>query len=440
MASLDTSQMEKLVDPLWRAEIEETDKVSAPFMDWLDKRPGENANILGQKVKVRVGYNESESGSSFNGGSIAIGGSSQFENIFIPYGTINSTGDITKEAIDNDDEKSKYHPVVQEVKALMDRAMQNLNRAAVMDDGSGRRAIVTANYSGGDADEVVCAPNTGFGNKGTQFLGDGAGGKVVQFCDPSTFALRVGSVTGGKVRVVANNKATGEIEVETLAGVAQAPTDIVTGDLCVPEGMAGRGVHGIEYWVKDTGSIGALALANHPGLKSQIVDGSSGSLMTLVEKMFSKLANKIDEDKALGINGAEKHQIFWAPCQREKYRREAQGLGIAMLGSSEIDQGYGHTEKINGYKATVQGDHSNTRINFLRKSDWYRIQRGKAEKPFERYSINGQPFFNYYDGDGNPTYKLGFNITGYFNVACKNTRDQAAITSLPTSGLETGNS
>jgi hypothetical protein len=425
------NQLTQLVDPYWRAEIEETDKINAPFIDWLQKKPAEDANILGQKVKVRTSYNESESGAAFDGSAFATGGNSGFTTFFVPYRTISGQGLLTKEAIDNDDGKSQYHPVVEEFRILVRREMQNLNRAALLDDGTGRRAVVTTNYAGGGtAGTIVAAPGTGFGNKGSQFLNIG---KMVSVYNAAATTQRTGTFT--KDTIATNVLSTGTV---TLTG-GQAPTDMVATDIVVPEGMGGRGINGVEYWSKISGSIGTVALSSTPGLKAQHIDGSSGAIMLLVESMFSQLAHKIDESVALGQDGQEKHEGFWSPTQRERYRKEAIGLGIAMLGAGKIDTGYAHTEEINNYTMHCIGDHSNTRINFLRPSDWYRIQRGSAEKPFERYAFNGQTVFNKYNSTGGETSGMGFLITAYFNLACKNTRNQAAIYSLPTTGLQGGN-
>jgi hypothetical protein len=309
--------------------------------------------------------------------------------------------------------------------------MKQVNRALALGDGTGRIGVLSANYAGGSPTLVTTAPNTTFGNKGAQFIKPG---KKIQIADPTGVTVRNGTVGAGPFTVSSLVLATGVITLSS-----NGPSDAVTNDIVVPEGAAGRGMHGLEYWVKNSGNLFELALATDPGLRSTIVSGASGTLMLLIEQMFSAMAHYIDEEVALGINGQEKHCFFWSPTQREKYRKEAQGLGITMLGSSKIDTGYGHTEEINGYTFKCSKDHSNTRINCLKKSDWYRISRGGAEKPFERYRFNGQALFNKYDSTGNETSGMGFIMTGYVNVACRNVRNQAAITSLPTAGLQTGN-
>jgi hypothetical protein len=429
--SFNTTQIEKLVDPFWRESIQETDEHSASLWDFMQKSPTENANTLGQKWKVRTGYNESESWAAFNGQAFAQGGNSAFKNLFVPYRTVSKQGLITKEAIDNDDGKSKYHPVVQEFESALSVGMKQVNRALALGDGTGRIGVLSANYAGGSPTLVTTAPNTTFGNKGAQFIKPG---KKIQIADPTGVTVRNGTVGAGPFTVSSLVLATGVITLSS-----NGPSDAVTNDIVVPEGAAGRGMHGLEYWVKNSGNLFELALATDPGLRSTIVSGASGTLMLLIEQMFSAMAHYIDEEVALGINGQEKHCFFWSPTQREKYRKEAQGLGITMLGSSKIDTGYVHTEEINGYTFKCSKDHSNNRINCLKKSDWYRISRGGAEKPFERYRFNGQALFNKYDSTGNETSGMGFIMTGYVNVACRNVRNQAAITSLPTSGLQTGN-
>ena len=110
-----------------------------------------------------------------------------------------------------------------------------------------------------------------------------------------------------------------------------------------------------------------------------------------------------------------------------------------MLGADSIDAGYGHREKINGYDCTVVNDHSNTKINFLRMSDWYLVGNDAAN-PFELYKVDGQTLYNVRDtATGGPTTTLGFTTRAYVNLACKTPREQGAIYSLPTSGLVTGN-
>lgn len=429
--SLDAAnQMSKLVDHYWNNTIQETDEFSDMFWQRCQSLPEEPVNKLGQKWMVRTLYNESESGASFDGGALATGGNSQFQNLYVPYRTLSTTGLITQEAIDNDDAKSKYHPIVGEMNSTKLKAYKNLNQHLMMGDGTGRIAVTTAVASGST---VTCAPGTAFGNKGVQFVKPG---KIVQIYDATGTTQRTG---GGANKLTVSTTTIPVKSTGVVTFTSSAPTDVIATDIIVPEGMAGRGINGLPYWVASSGSLFELSRSTYPGLKSTLVDGSSGALLVLVETMFSKMAHYIEEDVALGINGKGKHEIFWSPTQREKYRKECLGLGITMLGSESIDAGYGHREKINGYEATVIKDHDNTRINFLKMEDFYRLGLNAAS-PFEPYKVDGQTIYNVRDtSSGGATTSLAFTLRGYVNLGCKNVRNQGAIYNLPTSGLATGN-
>lgn len=434
--SFDTAnQMTNLVDQYWRDTIQETDEFSDAFWQRCQTMPTKNVNTLGERWKVRTLYNESESGADFDSQALAIGGNSQFQKLFVPYRTISTTGLITQSAIDNDDAKAKYHPVVDEMNSTKLLAFKKLNRHLMMGDGTGRIAVLSANYSGGATTTVTCAPNTTFGNKGVQFVKPT---KTVQIYDTTGATLRNGTI-GGTAKVIISSatipvKSTGVI-ILTTAG----PSDAVSTDVIVPEGMGGRGVNGLGYWVANSGNVFDLARATYPGLNSTMVDGSSGALLVLVESMFSKMAHYVEEDVTLGKDGQGVHEIFWSPTQREKYRKESLGLGMILLPTGKLDAGFGFKEEVNGMTCTMIKDHDNQKIHFLRMADWYRLGNNAAA-PFEPYKVDGNALYNVRDTNtGGGTTALAFSLRGYVNLACKNVRTQGAIYSLPTTGLAGGN-
>jgi hypothetical protein len=432
------NEMAKVVDQYWRDDIQETEEFGDGFWQRCQKLPEVNVNQKGEKWKVRTGYNQSESGSNFDGGTLATGGNSKFQNLFVPYRTVSHTGLLTQEAIDNDDAKSKYHPVVEEMNATKMVAFKQLQRHLLMGNGTGAIGVLTAPYDGTNSTtkkKLTAAPGTDFGNKGCQFVPPS---KVVQICDPTGATVRAGTIGGTGKLVVSDStlpvKSTGVITFTT-----DAPSDAIDDDIIVPEGMGGRGVHGLPYWVANAGPLFDLARSSYPGLKSVMVDGSSGALMLAVETFFSTLAHYIDEEVALGLKGEGKHEMFWSPTQREKYRKECIGLGIVMLGSDKIDAGFAHREEINGYDATTMKDHDNTKINILRMQEFYRIGVNAA-KPFDIYKVDGKStLYNIRNSDGEVTTTLGFTLRAYVNLACKNVRNQGAIYNLPTTNLATGN-
>jgi hypothetical protein len=421
--------MDLLVDNTWRDSIQETDEFTHSFWKRLESAETENANNLGCKVKVRVGYNASESWAKPNGSAYATGSATEFKNLFVPYRFTSKACIYTKEAIDNDDAKAKYHPVLSELASARLEGMKSLNRHALMGNGLATIAVSSAVESGST---ITCAPNTTFGNKGVQFLRPG---KRIQIYDATGVTERVGGQTAGTIQVVSSFvKSTG---VVTLT--AAAPTDVVSTDIVVPEGSAALGMHGVEYWVANTGNLFELSRATYTGLQSVMVDGSTGSLLLLVEAMFAKSSFQNGANAGLGIKGSMQKEGFWSPTQRQGYRQDSLGLGMTQLGES-LDAGYAHAETINGHKFTCEPDHSNNRINFLQMGDWGRIVRGNAERPFEIQKIHGQSITNVYDSSNRPTTTYQTILGGYVNVTCANVRNQSAIYGLPVSGLETGNS
>lgn len=431
--AFDVTALSGLMDPIWEENIQETDEFSAAFWNRCQSMPEGDSNAVGRKVKVRTGYNESESYAAFGSASgYAQGGNSTFTTFLVPYRTVSEQVQIDQEAIDNDDGKAYYHPVVDELAATLMAGYKKLNRACLMGDGLATIGVLTANYAGGTPTLVTTAPGTGFGNKGAQFIKPG---KKVQIYDPTGATLRNGTIGGeGIVTVASKVPSTGVITMSS-----NGPSDAVIGDIVVPERSAQRGVNGLPYWVSNSGSIFTASRTTNPGLKSVMVDGSSGSLMLAVESMFSQLAHYVEEDVALSLNGEGKHEFFWSPTQREAYRKQAIGLGITMLGADKIDTGYAHQEMINGYSFTTIKDHDNTKIHALKMTDWYRVTRGSGNNPFQPVNIHGNQFYNLSDSQGRISGGLGFVVAGYVNIACRNVRNQAAIYSLPTAGLQTGN-
>lgn len=430
----DITQMSQLLDPIWEATIQETDEFSASFWNRMQSLPEEDSNAVGRKVKVRTGYNESESYAPFSSTSgYAQGGNSTFTTFLVPYRTISTQGEIDQEAIDNDDGRAYYHPVVDEIASTIMKGFKKLNIGCVMGDGTGAIAVLTANYSGGTPTVLTAAPSaTVFGNKGSQFIKIG---KKVQVYNSTASTLRNGTIGGEGILTVSSNvKSTG-----TITFTSNAPSDAVTGDIIVPERSAARGINGLPYWVDDSGSIFGVSRSSVPGLKSVKVDGSSGSIIVAVETLFSTMAHYIEEDVALSLNGSSMHEFFWSPTQREAYRKQALGLGMTMLGSDSVDTGYAHMEKINGYSFTTIKDLDNTKIYALKMDDWYKLTRGSGNSPFKEFQIHGNKFYNKVDAQGRITGGLGFILGGYCNMACRNVRNQGVIYNLPVSGYATGN-
>jgi hypothetical protein len=433
--SFDIVEMAKLLDPVWESQIQETDEFSDSFWSRLSDAPEGDSNTVGRKVKVRTSYNESESWAPFSSAQgYAQGGESGFTTFLIPYRTVSVQGLIDQEAIDNDSGAAHYHPVVDEMAATMMNGYKKLNRHCLMGDGLATIGVTTTSYSGGgNILKCIALPTSGtFGYKGSQFVKPG---QKVQIYDATGATLRNGTIGGeGILTVDTNVKSTGLITMTT-----NMPSDMIATDIIVPERSAGRGVNGVNYWVASTGSLFTLSRSTYPGLVSTLTSGASGSLIVAVESMFSQMAHYIEEDMALGLNGEGGHEFFWSPTQREAYRKQAIGLGITMLGAGKIDTGYAHKEEINGYKFTVTKDHDNQRINCLRMKDWYRVTRGSGNKPFSVQPIHGNKFYNLSDSQSRISGGLGFVLSGYVNIACKNVRNQAAITALPVAGLQTGN-
>ncbi len=429
MGTLNQAQMAKLVDDWWQDDIQETDEFTHAFYKRCEALPEANAGVNGRKVKVRTGYNASESTAGADGAAVATGDASSFENLYVPYRFYTKTCLFTKEALDADDVKSQYHPAVEELASARLEGMKSINRHFLMGDPKGTIAIATGVDTG---QTIPFAPTNGtFGTKGAQFA---RVGKTVEIWQGDGSAQRTG---GGadKIVVASSVLSTG---VVTFTGTV--PTDAASGDIMVAEDSANKGISGLEYIVAATGDYYDLTRATY-GLESTYVDGSSGSLLLLVEKMFAASAFKVGAAVSLGVKGEGKREGWWSPTQRQAYRQDSLGLGITMLGSDKLDAGYAHKEEINAHSFTCEPDHSNDKIHFLKMNHFRRIVRGNAEKPLEILPIHGQSVYNTYNSDSTPrpTTQMATTLCAYINLHCEDLRAQAAIHSLPTDGLETGN-
>lgn len=431
--AFDVTQMGKLVDEMWRDTVQETDEFEATFWQMCQKMKGKATNTRGEKWKVRTGYNESESWASSDGSAYAQPGNSSFQNLYVPYRHVSTQMTVTQEAIDNDNGQSHYHPVADELASTLRAGFKKINRHALMGNGTGRIAVLTAAYSGGSPTVLTCAPGTDFGNKGAQFVKPG---KKVQVYDPTGATLRNGTIGGeGIITVSSKVNSTGAITF-----TSNAPSDAADDDIIVPERSAALAPHGLPYWVANSGNLFDLSRATYTGLKSTMIDGSSGAVLMLVETLTASMAFYVGEAVAYGEGDNKgKDILMWSPTQRQRYRQEAIGTGITMLGEDKIDMGFGYTETINGIKTVTSADHDNTKIHRLRMSDWYRLSVNGASEPFEKRKIHGTDMYNLYDSSSRVASAYGIVLDGYINFACENPRNQAAIYGLPTSGLITGN-
>lgn len=430
---MDVAQMGKLVDYTWRNTIQETESRDASFWDWCNALPAKQTNTLGEKWMVRTAYNQSESWAKFDGDAYAQPGNSQFQNLYVPYRTVSMQFSVTKEAIDNYNGNAHYNPVADEIASTKTHGYQMLNRHGLMSNATGRIGIVANNYSGGTPAQLTLDLTANFGAKGSQFVPET---KKVQVYDPTGTTLRNGTIGGeGIVTIATNNRATG-----VITGTSNFGSDVVANDIVIPERSAQRTPHGLPYWVNNTGNLFDLSRSTYPGLKSTVIDGSSGAILLLVETMVSQQAFQVEQDIAYGtaeVKGGD--YLWWSPTQRERYRKEAIGTGITMLGSEKVDLGFGYKETINGMPTMTSRDHDNTKIHRLRRSDWYRLTLGDADEPFVREKVHGADMYNLYDALGRVTSGYGCVFTGYVNFACSDVRSQAVINNLPTSGLATGN-
>lgn len=432
--ALDTTTFATLMDNAWEDITQETAEFTSAFWNRVGSFAEADSNLAGRKVKVRTGYNESESWAAFTSASgFAQGANSSFTTFTVPYRTVSEQVLLDKEVIDNDGAYAKYHPVAEELAMAVTTGFKKLNRACLMGDGTAAIGVLTANYAGGTPTLVVTGPSaTVFGDKGSQFI---PAGKKVQVYDSTGATLRNGTIGGEGILTVSSNV----LSTGTLTMTSNAPSDGVIGDIVVPERSAGRGIHGLPYWVSNTGSIFTASRTTYPGLKSVVVNGSTGSLVLLVESLFSQLAHYVGEDVALGINGEGMHEFFWSPTQREAYRKAALGLGITMLGSDKLDVGYAHREQLNGYTFTTIKDMDNTKVYALKLGDFKRVTLGTGNNPFKPEPIHGNQFYNLADSQGRISGGMGFVMSGYVNLACTNVRNQAVINTLPVSGLADGN-
>jgi len=426
----DIQNMSKLVDEMWRDTIQETDEFEATFWQMCQKMKGKATNTRGEKWNIRTGYNESESWATSNGDAYAQPGSSSFQNLFVPYRHVSTQMSVTQEAIDNDNGNARYHPVADELASTLKAGFKKINRHALMGNGTGRIAELTAATVSGNT--LTAAPTAFFGNKGAQFVKPS---KLIQVYDPTGTTLRNGTILGeGIVTVASVARSSGVI---TLTG--PAPTNAVAGDIIVPERSNNKTPHGLEYWVASTGQLFGLDRASN-GLKSTVLSGAAGDILSNVESIVASMAFYVGEEVAYGSgDGRGKDILLWSPTQRQKYRQVALGTGMTMLGSDKIDLGFGYTEEINGMKTVTSSDAPNNKIYRLRMSDWYRLSVNGAATPFEKRQVHGSDMYNLYDTSNRVASAYGMLLDGYINFACQNVRNQAVITDLPVTGLSTGN-
>jgi len=426
--AFDVSQMGKLVDEMWRDTIQETDEFEATFWQMCQKMKGKATNTRGEKWNIRTGYNESESWASSNGDAYAQPGNSSFENLFVPYRHVSTQLSVTQEAMDNDNGNARYHPVADELASTLKAGFKKINRHALMGNGTGRIAELTAAAAG---NTLTAAPGTNFGNKGAQFVKPS---KLIQVYDPTGVTLRNATIGGeGIVTVASVARSSGVITL-----TSPAPSNAAIGDIIVPERSNNKAPHGLEYWVANTGTLFGISRAN--GLKSTVLSGATGDILALVESLVASMAFYVGEAVAYGDgDGRGKDILLWSPTQRQKYRQVAIGTGITMLGEDKVDLGFGYTETINGMRTVTSADAPNNKIYRLRMSDWYRLSVNGAATPFEKRQVHGSDMYNLYDTSGRAASAYGMVLDGYINFACQNVRNQAVITDLPTGGLSTGN-
>ncbi len=264
-------------------------------------------NFRGRRVPLEIGPNPSLSFGNPAGGDLATPNSPSFNHISIPYVWFNLGLETAYDAILNQGKGTTGNIIEQSAESTAKTLVKWLNIFASNGDGTTRIALVSARTS----NTVLTCDDSGDSIGASQVLV----GQRVTVWDPTGTTQRTGTVGAGAIIV---DSTTGTTVTADAANSTNWPSDVVNGDIIVPQGLTPSvGIKGMPYIINNTGDYFGLSRASVKAIRSTIVAAAGNALTaTYMQQLWERVRQRTGQ---MGLKGGGVLEWACALTQHEKY-------------------------------------------------------------------------------------------------------------------------
>lgn len=241
-------------------------------------------NYLGRQVTIETGPNPSLAYGNPDGGDFATPGNPTLDNLTVTYQWVNAGFEQTLAAMMNNNKETVDDPFKRAVKSSAKQFSQWLNYYVSAGNGTTALAIASANYAGGTPTVIaVNGATDGFGATRLVPLQYGF------WYDPTGTTQRVGTVGAGVLRIASKTKI-------ALTFTTNLPSDLVIGDIFVPEGGNTVGIKGLPYLIGNSGNLFNKSRTAVTQLQSQVIAVSGALTAASILQLYAQMGQATDTD------------------------------------------------------------------------------------------------------------------------------------------------
>lgn len=253
----------------------------ADFLKWFKQMTEENpTNYLGRQITIETKPNPSLAFGSLDGGDLATPSNPTLDNLTVTYQWMNAGLSQSYGAILNNDKETVGDPLQRSVKSSAQQFAQWMNYYVSAGNGTTALATSSANYSGGTPTVMTCNGTTDF--FGAVRVVDGQKGYIY---DSTGTTQRVGTVGTGVLTISSHTNT-------AITFSSNIPSDMVSGDIFVPEGTNTTGIKGLPYLVAASGNLFNKSRSSIPQLQSTVITASAALSTLFLYRLYSQTAIK----------------------------------------------------------------------------------------------------------------------------------------------------
>lgn len=255
------------------------------FLKWFESKTEDvPTNYLGRQVTIETGPNPSLAYGNPDGGDFATPGNPTLDNLTVTYQWVNAGFEQTLAAMMNNNKETVDDPFKRAVKSSAKQFSQWLNYYVSAGNGTTGLAVASANYAGGTPTVIaVNGATDGFG--ATRLVPSQYG----FWYDPTGTTQRVGTVGAGVLRIASKTKT-------TVTFTTNLPSDLVIGDIFVPEGGNTVGIKGLPYLIAASGNLFNKSRTSIPQLQSQVITVSGALTAASILQLYAQMGQATDTD------------------------------------------------------------------------------------------------------------------------------------------------
>lgn len=226
---------------------------------WIDEMPRDKVNYKGLQVPFEVSPNPSLAAGTGNGDVFATAQASNYDNFVVTYTNLNAGTNETYAALLNNNMETSEDVFLYQTKSDARQFASFLNDYVSRGDGTLALATLSANYVGGTPTLAPCNGTTDSIGPSQLIIGG-----YYKFYDATGATQRTGTVGAGAIQLASKTAA-------NAVFATNIPSDVVTGDIIVPENSttdASYGLYGLPIIIDSSGTYFGKSRTTYNGLAS----------------------------------------------------------------------------------------------------------------------------------------------------------------------------